>query len=311
MNPENSKNNQLELLPAAPSVEPLTTEDYWNKNWRRAANPVSSRPALERLKLRVKRMMGESMVDYFRRNYADYVVWEKLYREHLPPMQRVRVLEIGGAPGHFLVHLNREFGCIPFAVEYASDGVELTRQAFRKNGSDPDNVIFADAFSDDFQNRFCGFFDVVFSRGVIEHFSDVKPVVEKHLALLKPGGSLVVSIPNYRGCNYLFKRALAPKSLRAHNLELMRKREFRKAFAFPDLRPVFCDYYGTCDLSMFIPEEPSRFRVTFQILDKAQVLLNGIFRLTLHGALLDSALLSPFLLFIGIRAAGPESAQSA
>jgi 2-polyprenyl-3-methyl-5-hydroxy-6-metoxy-1,4-benzoquinol methylase len=41
-------------------------------------------------------------------------------------------------------------------------------------------------------------FDVVLSGGFIEHFTDVAAIVQKHLQLLKPGGRLVVMIPNLK-----------------------------------------------------------------------------------------------------------------
>ena len=49
-------------------------------------------------------------------------------------------------------------------------------------------------------------FDVVMSRGFIEHFDEPSSVVDRHLDLLKPGGLLVVSIPNLRGVNGLLTR---------------------------------------------------------------------------------------------------------
>src|SRR5712691_10190872 len=80
-----------------PGVRDLASDEYWNKYWNRKASPT--RPAVERLKLGVKRLVGESTVECFRRSYADYVVWEKIYRSYLPPMKGAKVLEVGSAPG--------------------------------------------------------------------------------------------------------------------------------------------------------------------------------------------------------------------
>jgi 2-polyprenyl-3-methyl-5-hydroxy-6-metoxy-1,4-benzoquinol methylase len=39
------------------------------------------------------------------------------------------------------------------------------------------------------------------SWGLIEHFTDTESVISAHVNLLKPGGILIVSIPNLRGFN--------------------------------------------------------------------------------------------------------------
>ena len=244
----------------AKSGQRLTTQEYWEKYWNPVStarmNPIESRPVRDGIARRTKlAIRAWCITRYFLRNYSDYVVWEKIYPKHLPSMAGANVLEVGCAPGDFLIRLQRTFGCVPYGVEYTSAGVELTRAAFLRNGLDPEKVIFADAFSHDFQSRFQSFFDGVVSRGVIEHFAEVKPIVGKHLALLKPGGWLALTIPNYRGCNYVLKRVFAPKSLAAHNLHIMRKQEFRNTCGIADLQESFCSYYGTCDLSMCVPEE--------------------------------------------------------
>jgi len=42
-------------------------------------------------------------------------------------------------------------------------------------------------------------FDIVFSMGFIEHFSDLDSIVGKHVELLKKHGILLLGVPNYRG----------------------------------------------------------------------------------------------------------------
>jgi 2-polyprenyl-3-methyl-5-hydroxy-6-metoxy-1,4-benzoquinol methylase len=39
----------------------------------------------------------------------------------------------------------------------------------------------------------------VISFGFIEHFDNPENVIQKHLDLLKPGGILIVGVPNFTG----------------------------------------------------------------------------------------------------------------
>ena len=64
-------------------------------------------------------------------------------------------------------------------------------------------------------------YDVVASFGVIEHFDDARPVVQRHLDLVKPGGLALIAIPNYGGVYGLMQRWCDAPNLTFHNLSIM------------------------------------------------------------------------------------------
>jgi 2-polyprenyl-3-methyl-5-hydroxy-6-metoxy-1,4-benzoquinol methylase len=64
-------------------------------------------------------------------------------------------------------------------------------------------------------------FDIVFSMGFIEHFSDLGSIVGKHVELLKKHGILLLGVPNYPGISQFVLKRLAPRLLSTHNLEAM------------------------------------------------------------------------------------------
>ena len=104
------------------------------------------------------------------------------------PPPGAAVVEIGSAPGEHLVRLSETFGLVPYGIEYSAAGVEVNRAVFAARGLDPENVIQMDFFSDECLLSCRERFDVVVSRGFIEHFADAAQVVDRHLELLKPGG---------------------------------------------------------------------------------------------------------------------------
>lgn len=108
-------------------------------------------------------------------------------------------------------------------------------------------------------------FDVVMSLGFIEHFTDVDAVVEAHLRWVKPGGILVLGVPNLRGIYAVAQRVLDQEILDKHNVSIMNldffhhlKRRFR-------LDPVFMGYIGSFEPGLPIPkpriENPLQFMV--------------------------------------------------
>ncbi|MBI4722300.1 MAG: class I SAM-dependent methyltransferase [Candidatus Stahlbacteria bacterium] len=49
------------------------------------------------------------------------------------------------------------------------------------------------------------FFDLVFSQGVLEHLDDINKAIEEHLRVLKPGGILVINVPQKYTVYTLYK----------------------------------------------------------------------------------------------------------
>ena len=64
-------------------------------------------------------------------------------------------------------------------------------------------------------------FDIVYSLGVIEHFEDPREIVSDHLSLLRPGGTALMTVPNYRGIYGTCQRYFDSELLGHHNLEIM------------------------------------------------------------------------------------------
>ena len=169
----------------------------------------------------------------------------------MPGTSGLKVLEVGSAPGEHLVRLNKQYGFIPYGIEYSESGNELNREIFASNNIDPDNVIYADFFSDEVHERYKGAFDIVISRGFIEHFTDVRSVIEKHNNLLAEGGYLlIISIPNLNGVNYALGRFFHKELIPLHNLSIMRKQEFIELFDNQGLSTLFCDLLGTFNLDV-------------------------------------------------------------
>lgn len=79
------------------------------------------------------------------------------------------------------------------------------------------------------------------SYGFIEHFDDPQPIIQRHVELVKPGGTLILEVPNHRGLN---RPLQDPELLRAHNLNTMTARFFRDLAKRHDLTIEFLEYIG-------------------------------------------------------------------
>lgn len=107
-------------------------------------------------------------------------------------------LEIGGFPGHYSVYLAKNFKIKATLLDFVIIP-EIIRDLLKKNKIEEPEVSWIE--TDLFQFSDPALYDLVFSNGLIEHFEDTKMIIEKHVNLVKPGGTLFLSLPNFRGFN--------------------------------------------------------------------------------------------------------------
>ncbi|MDD3643294.1 MAG: class I SAM-dependent methyltransferase [Candidatus Krumholzibacteria bacterium] len=273
----------------------LAGESYWDGVHGRP------RPRAAPPHVRIARRLLPAAVRSRMSSYEDYLLWNSIYPKFLPSGKGLRVVEIGSAPGGHLTRMREVFGWEPFGVEASPAGAALNRERFASAGIDPRNLIEGDIFDRDIAAPLAGSFDIVVSRGFIEHFPDPAPAIDRHLDLLAPGGTLVVSIPNMRGANFLQARLLNPSIIPLHNRDIMRMDAFTALFRDRQIETLFAGYYGTCNAGLFIHASGAGGRILRLGADAAQALLNLLMRLLLGKRGLESSLLSPNLLFIGRR----------
>ena len=156
------------------------------------------------------------------------------------------VLEIGCAPGRWLAFFAREFGLRVAGIEFTSDGAAATRRNLEMLG-----VPNADIRETDFLAALPSpTYDIVVSLGFVEHFTDVDGIIARHAAWLRPGGRLIIGVPNFRGVHGLLQRGLDPEILAHHNLEIMDIGRLANAGALAGLVTESAGYLGSLEPSL-------------------------------------------------------------
>lgn len=278
----------------------LTEKQYWEKVYLAEPQADANHPRDSGLKRLLKKLMGQRLMDLLS-PYDDYLLWRVVFPRYLPPDRSgLKAVEIGSAPGDFLVRFAKTFGINVYGVEYTRHGAERNRYNFAANDLDPGSVLEADFFSPDFLDAHAEMFDVVISRGFIEHFTDVEPVISRHSALLRPGGLLFIMIPNLHGVYGAWTKAFNPDQLPLHNLDIMKLPNFCKLFEKQPLETLRCGHFGTFSFWLFTAPAESRWVNRFiRCLIVVQRGLNLLFRLAFGQRGFETAGLSPNLLFVG------------
>lgn len=208
-----------------------------------------------------------------------------------------KIIEIGCAPGHKLTQFAARYGYEPYGVEYTALGADATRKTFMRHHIPPEHVFLKDFFDADFQRAHRYAFDVVMSFGFIEHFYDPRSALAAHVDMLRPGGLLLIMIPNIRGIYYPLLRFLEPHVLAIHNTEIMKKKIFQNLFQSIGMQELFCDYYGLLNFGLL--QARGNFRTALlKMLWRMQSLINPVMSFFYH-PLLENRTTSPYLLYIG------------
>jgi SAM-dependent methyltransferase len=153
-----------------------------------------------------------------------------------------RSIELGGFPGCFSVYLKKYCGMDITILDYILDR-QIVESLAALNGLHPGDVkvIEADVFSYLSEDAY----DLVCSFGFIEHFTDLDQVLGSHLKFMKPGGLLLVTLPNFRGINGLLQKLFDPANLAIHNLEVMDLELLRKSLTSLGMQDIQVEYYAS------------------------------------------------------------------
>jgi len=101
-----------------------------------------------------------------------------------------RVLEVGAGSGRDAVTLAAA-GATVLTLDYVAGSLDLTRKAAGSAGATV-SPVNGDALCKPFPDNS---FDLVFHQGLLEHFRDPLPLLREDLRVLRPGGFLLVDVP--------------------------------------------------------------------------------------------------------------------
>ncbi|MDB4924288.1 bifunctional 2-polyprenyl-6-hydroxyphenol methylase/3-demethylubiquinol 3-O-methyltransferase UbiG [Mucilaginibacter sp.] len=147
-------------------------------------------------------------------------------------------IELGGFPGYYAIYLKKYQDMDTTLLDYFIHP-GLVNELLAKNGLQENDIkiIEADLFTYEPEVQY----DMVLSFGLIEHFSDTKAIIENHLPFLKPGGTLFITLPNFKGINGWVQRKFDLENYNKHYIESMN----------PALLADYCRQLGLKDVASY------------------------------------------------------------
>jgi hypothetical protein len=127
-----------------------------------------------------------------------------LFRRALVGRRYGTVVEIGAYPGHVLNWLCRSLNLQGTAIEYVPTQAKALAQAF------PTVEILEGDFLCPKTVQPGRQWDVVFSLGLVEHWSDLRVPLSRHAEMTAPGGTCIVGMPLHDGIYGRVMRGIDP-----------------------------------------------------------------------------------------------------
>ena len=194
---------------------------YWKQLWA-AQKPATTRSS------------RSGSVNYLEKRFRGF------FSEVFADMETsgAKLLEAGCGSSTWLPYFASEFGFAVGGIDYTQSACDQARANLSRQNV-PGEIVCADFFDPPEQMRQA--FDVVFSSGVAEHFTDTAGCLSSLTEFLKPGGLMITSIPNMRGlCGFVQKLLNRPTfdihvALDAETLAAAHERA--------GLRILRCDYF--------------------------------------------------------------------
>ncbi len=257
------------------SEEKLSKKEYWDENLEKAELPRVNTGA-----------------DYHFKATMDYI------HGPLTASGKKTFIEIGCGSSGWLPYFRRRYGFAVSGLDYSEIGCRLAEENMRLLGLPCEGITCADVLKWTTGEKY----GVIFSYGVIEHFSEPEKVVGICAGHLEEGGLLITLIPNLHGLPGFLSKTVAPETHQMH--KIITPEELTAMHLAAGLENVKTGYAGIFSLAL-IPWSRSRFfllkegtlraRISLGLINRANSLVAGVLRL-LPGPV--SKLFSPYIIAV-------------
>jgi SAM-dependent methyltransferase len=183
---------------------------------------------------------------------SNYLFHDQL--EAIIKKQHVKTaIELGGFPGYYAVFLKKYFKLDVTLLDYFVHE-PITNELLQINSleSKDIHIIETDLFKYVPEQEY----DLVLSCGLIEHFQDTADIIRRHIAFVKPGGTLFITLPNFKALNGWFQKNFDLENYEKHNIDSMDPDLLSRICLDAGMKVVQSRYFG--NFSIWLEEEDKK-----------------------------------------------------
>lgn len=178
-------------------------------------------------------------------NHMNQLLGTLLDRHLLPARPERTLLEAGCGGSAWLPVFAKRYECQILGLDYSASGCALARETLRAAGV-AGEILEADLFAP--PERLLEVADIVFSQGLVEHFTPTGAIVARLADLTRPGGLVLTLVPNMHGLTGLVQRLMDARIFALHTP--LSPAALALAHQDCGLVPLECGHLGTLNLSV-------------------------------------------------------------
>ncbi|KQN34654.1 methyltransferase type 12 [Pedobacter sp. Leaf41] len=196
-------------------------------------------------------------------------------------------IELGGFPGYYAVFLKKYLKLEVTLLDYFIHPPVVV-DLLEKNGlKEKDiHIIETDLFNYYPDQQY----DLVLSCGLIEHFNDTADIISRHIAFVKPGGTLFITLPNFKAVNGWFQKNFDKENYDKHNIDSMNPDLLKSICEKAGMNEVKSGYFGRFSVWL---ENESQKSAGVKLFKKAVWLTGKVFTKIIP---FESQALSPYII---------------
>jgi SAM-dependent methyltransferase len=183
---------------------------------------------------------------------ADYLFYKEL-GAIIKEQQVKTAIELGGFPGYYAVFLKKYFKLDVTLLDYFIHQ-PITNSLLEANRLAQHDIKIIE--TDLFKYEPVQSYDLVLSCGLIEHFVDTADIIKRHINFVKPGGTLFLTLPNFKSVNGWFQEKFDPENYKIHNINCMEPQLLADICRQEGLQVLKAGYYG--HFSIWLEDEKNK-----------------------------------------------------
>lgn len=210
-------------------------------------------------------------------------------------------IELGGFPGYYSIFLTKYLGIRTTLFDYFIHP-DILKKVLHRNGLKEEDITVIE--NDLFKYRPEQKYDLVLSCGLIEHFKDTRDIIERHLEFLNPGGTLFITLPNFRSVNGWVQKTFDRDNYLKHYIECMDTEYLAQILKDLGLNDAKASYYGKYSVWLENKNEKSALTKAF---------IRSIWyigKIATKLVPIESKILSPYIVLEAKMPAGPQQKGS-
>jgi SAM-dependent methyltransferase len=217
---------------------------------------------------------------------ANYLFHEQLGT--IVKQQQVRTaIELGGFPGYYAVFLRKYLKLDVTLLDYFVHP-PITKNLLQTNGLQENDIHIIE--TDLFKYAPEKAYDLVLSCGLIEHFNDTADIINRHINFVKPGGTLFLTLPNFKALNGWFQKTFDKANYDKHNIDCMDPALLADICKQAGLEVIQSRYFG--NFSLWLENEKEK-PASVRLFKKAVWFAGKVFTKVIP---FNSRALSPYIL---------------